>query len=114
MDNKRIEEKAKIEIKVISQIIFELYFYENEVGDNSKLSNSISKILKEFDVNKDTDLWKKSWRMYYDWVHFTNWRNIKNEKLKLINKEKTNIVDNEDMPDYESWQFEEESDDLPF
>ena len=110
MDN-RIKDKAETEVEVINKIIFELFFFENDVGENSELSNSISKILENKNVNKDSDLWKKSWRMYYDWVHFTNWRRKKNESKENVSKR----PDNDDYEAGVSNEFAEEEDfGLPF
>lgn len=107
----RISEETSKEINVISTIIFEFYIYGRDVKEQKELSDRISNILADNKIQKDTDLWKKAWRMYYDWIHFINWRRKKTslkERDKWINDKIAQMVD--------SYTFDDDSefDDLPF
>tara|TARA_Y100001970_G_C14097301_1_gene783450 strand:+ start:291 stop:620 length:330 start_codon:yes stop_codon:yes gene_type:complete len=106
----RISEETSKEINVISTIIFEFYIYGRDVKEQKELSDRISNILADNKIQKDTDLWKKAWRMYYDWIHFINWRRKKTslkERDKEINEKISEMVEhyNDDTSEF---------DDLPF
>ena len=106
----RISEETSKEINVISTIIFEFYIYGRDVKEQKELSDRISNILVDNKIQKDTDLWKKAWRMYYDWIHFINWRRKKTslkERDKEINEKISEMVEhyNDDTSEF---------DDLPF
>ena len=93
---KRINDLAKQEVSVISAVIFEFYIYGREIEDQKQLSERVNIILADNEIQKDTDLWKKAWRMYYDWIHFINWRRKKTtlkDKDKEINKKIAEMVD---------------------
>tara|TARA_R110002153_G_scaffold38297_9_gene111330 strand:+ start:3099 stop:3473 length:375 start_codon:yes stop_codon:yes gene_type:complete len=88
---KKIKEQNDIERNIVISTIYECYMYDKNRGNIEILNQNVIWILQEYNVNKGSDLWKKTWKLYYDWIHFTNWRRKKNSRPPRKSKIESNI-----------------------
>jgi hypothetical protein len=122
----KIKEQNDIERNIMISTIYECYMYDKNRSNIEILNQNIIWILQEYNVNKGSDLWKKTWKLYYDWIHFTNWRRKKNEKSPkyIIGENEEYLVEGEAIAstqdEFEGTLMEypdgtdDDFDDLPF